>query len=95
MLYGKLVDGVLEKAPNVYTRADGTIIINFDQSELYMKLEGYKRVIEGFPEYDANTQKLVFDKYTETDKSIIVEYKVVRIDSQDDLDAILNEEINK
>ena len=78
MLYGKLVDGVLVKAPNIYTLEDGTMVINFDQSPIYLKREGFKEVRQGFIDYDENTQELVFDKYTEDENYITAEYRAIK-----------------
>lgn len=89
MLYGKIVDGVLEKAPNTYTLEDGTIIINFDQEPTYLKREGFKKVVEGFIDYDHNTQELVFDKYVEDENFITIQYKAIKKEILAEFEAYL------
>lgn len=75
-MYGKLIDGVLKYAPTNYLTENGKMIFNFNTNIDAMLENGFKEVINVVPSYDANTQVVTRDSYTEEDTTITVNYVV-------------------
>lgn len=75
-MYGKLIDGVLKYAPTNYLTENGKMIFNFNTNTEVMLENGFKEVINVVPSYDANTQVVTMDGYTEDDTTITVNYVV-------------------
>lgn len=75
-MYGKLIDGVLKYAPTNYLTENGKMILNFNTNIEVMLENGFKEVINVVPSYDANTQVVTMDSYTEEDTTITVNYVV-------------------
>ena len=75
-MYGKLVDGVIKYAPTNYLTENGKLIFNFNTNIEVMLENGFKEIINVVPSYDANTQVVTRDSYTEEDTTITVNYVV-------------------
>ena len=75
-MYGKLIDGVIKYAPTNYLAENGKIIFNFNTNIEVMLENGFKEIINVVPSYDANTQVVTVDSYTEEDTTITVNYVV-------------------
>lgn len=75
-MYGKLIDGVLKYAPTNYLTENGKMILNFNTNTEVMLENGFKEVINVVPSYDANTQVVTMDSYTEEATTITVNYVV-------------------
>ena len=75
-MYGKLIDGVLKYAPTNYLTETGKMIFNFNTNIEVMLENGFKEVINVVPSYDANTQVVTMDSYTEEATTITVNYVV-------------------
>lgn len=75
-MYGKLIDGVIKYAPTNYLTENGKIILNFNTNIEVMLENGFKEIINVVPSYDANTQVVTMDSYTEEDTTITVNYVV-------------------
>ena len=75
-MYGKLIDGVLKYAPTNYLTENGKMILNFNTNIEIMLENGFKEIINVVPSYDANTQVVTMDSYTEGDTTITVNYVV-------------------
>ena len=75
-MYGKLIDGVIKYAPTNYLAENGKIIFNFNTNIEVMLENGFKEIINVVPSYDANTQVVTRDSYTEGDTTITVNYVV-------------------
>ena len=75
-MYGKLIDGVIKYAPTNYLTENGKMILNFNTNTEVMLENGFKEVINVVPSYDANTQVVTMDSYTEEDTTITVNYVV-------------------
>lgn len=75
-MYGKLIDGVIKYAPTNYLTENGKMILNFNTNIEVMLENGFKEVINVVPSYDANTQVVTMDSYTEGDTTITVNYVV-------------------
>ena len=75
-MYGKLVDGVLEYAPENLKLPNGKMILNFNNSENIMKKYGYKEVINQMPAYDPATQNVYISEYVDDDNDIKIIYSV-------------------
>lgn len=75
-MYGKLIDGVLKYAPTNYLTENGKMILNFNTNTEVMLENGFKEIINIVPSYDANTQVVTMDSYTEGDTTITVNYVV-------------------
>lgn len=75
-MYGKLIDGVLKYAPTNYLTENGKMILNFNTNTEVMLENGFKEIINVVPSYDANTQVVTRDSYTEEDTTITVNYVV-------------------
>lgn len=75
-MYGKLINGVLKYAPTNYLTENGKMIFNFNTNIEVMLENGFKEIINVVPSYDANTQVVTRDSYTEGDTTITVNYVV-------------------
>ena len=75
-MYGKLIDGVIKYAPTNYLTENGKMILNFNTNIEVMLENGFKEIINVVPSYDANTQVVTRDSYTEGDTTITVNYVV-------------------
>ena len=75
-MYGKLIDGVIKYAPTNYLTENGKMILNFNTNTEVMLENGFKEIINVVPSYDANTQVVTRDSYTEEDTTITVNYVV-------------------
>lgn len=75
-MYGKLIDGVIKYAPTNYLTENGSIIFNFNTNIEVMLEYGFKEIINVVPSYDANTQVVTRDSYTEEATTITVNYVV-------------------
>ena len=75
-MYGKLIDGVLKYAPTNYLTENGKMILNFNTNIEVMLENGFKEIINVVPSYDANTQVVTRDSYTEDGTTITVNYVV-------------------
>lgn len=75
-MYGKLIDGVIKYAPTNYLTENGKMIFNFNTNIEVMLENGFKEIINDVPSYDANTQVVTRDSYTEGDTTITVNYVV-------------------
>lgn len=75
-MYGKLIDGVIKYAPTNYLTENGKMILNFNTNTEVMLENGFKEIINVVPSYDANTQVVTMDSYTEEDTTITVNYVV-------------------
>lgn len=75
-MYGKLIDGVIKYAPTNYLTENGKMILNFNTNIEVMLENGFKEIINVVPSYDANTQVVTMDSYTEGDTTITVNYVV-------------------
>ena len=75
-MYGKLIAGVLKYAPTNYLTENGKMIFNFNTNTEAMLENGFKEVINVVPSYDANTQVVTRDSYTEEATTITVNYVV-------------------
>lgn len=75
-MYGKLIDGVLKYAPINYLTENGKMILNFNTNIEVMLENGFKEIINVVPSYDANTQVVTMDSYTEEATTITVNYVV-------------------
>ena len=76
-MYGKLIDGVIKYAPTNYLTENGKMILNFNTNIEVMLENGFKEIINVVPSYDANTQVVTMDSYTEGDTTITVNYVVI------------------
>lgn len=93
-MYGKLIEGVLEYAPETFKERNKTIF-NFNLSEKLMKKYGYKKVINIVPEVGLNQSPNV-SGYSEDETSITVNYEVVDIKPyMNPYESIFKEEVNK
>ena len=75
-MYGKLIDGVIKYAPTNYLTETGKMILNFNTNIEVMLENGFKEIINVVPSYDANTQVVTMDSYTEEAATITVNYVV-------------------
>ena len=75
-MYAKVKDGVLQYAPLNYLTDDNKMILNFNKNVEAMIANGFKEVVNIVPSYDANTQILRNDGFTETENNITINYVV-------------------
>lgn len=75
-MYAKVKDGVLQYAPLNYLTDDNKMILNFNKNVEAMLANGFKEVVNIVPSYDANTQILRNDGFTETENAITINYVV-------------------
>ena len=78
-MYGKIIDGVLEYAPEIFNLPNGQIIINFNKNENIMKKYGYKEVVNQIPSYNPTTQNVYISEYVDNYNEIIIVYGVCDI----------------
>lgn len=82
-MYGKIIDGVLEYAPEIFSLPNGQIIINFNKNKNIMKKYGYKEVVNQIPAYDPATQNVYISEYVEDYNEIIIVYGVCDIPAEE------------
>ena len=75
-MYAKVKDGVLQYAPLNYLTDDNKMILNFNKNVEAMLANGFKEVVNIVPSYDANTQILRNDGFTETENNITINYVI-------------------
>ena len=75
-MYAKVKDGVLQYAPLNYLTDEGIMIFNFNKNVDAMVANGYKEVINVMPSYDADTQIVRNDGFTETENAITIKYVI-------------------
>lgn len=75
-MYGKVIGDVIKYAPTNYLTDDNKMIFNFNKNVEAMIANGFKEVINIVPSYDANTQVVTRDSYTEEATTITVNYVV-------------------
>ena len=78
-MYGKIIDGVLEYAPEIFSLPNGQIIINFNKNKNIMKKYGYKEVVNQIPAYNPSTQNVYISEYVDNYNEIIIVYEVCDI----------------
>ena len=79
-MYAKIINGVLEYAPNNYKLNDGRVIVGFNKSVALMTRYGYKEVVDEKPDYDPNKEYLVMSDYAEQEKAITIIYSIKQMD---------------
>lgn len=77
-MYGKLIEGVLEYAPKIFTTSNG-VIVNFNSNKDKMIEFGYKKIEDNIVEYNTIDEYLEAS-YKETEDKIIINYEVKPID---------------
>lgn len=96
MIYGKIVDNVLEFAPpEIYT--EDNIVIELRTYDDYIE-NGYKPIVTKKPIYDKNKYDLLYTGFIESEILITLQYELREkvVDSVlEMLNEIYNEEINK
>ena len=75
-MYGKVIGDVIKYAPTNYLTDDNKMIFNFNKNVEAMIANGFKEIINVVPSYDANTQVVTMDSYTEEATTITVNYVV-------------------
>ena len=75
-MYAKVKDGVLQYAPTNYLTDDNKMIFNFNKNVEAMIANGFKEVVNIVPSYDATTQIVRNDGFTETVDAITINYVV-------------------
>lgn len=90
-LYGKLINGILEYAPECYEFKEGYKLNNFNTNIQMMKYYGFKPIVENKPSYDKNSENLKVISYDETPEEIIVNYEIIKILSNKELEEKLME----
>ena len=75
-MYAKVKDGVLQYAPLNYLTDEGIMIFNFNKNVDAMVANGYKEVINVMPSYDADTQIVRNDGFTEAENAITIKYVI-------------------
>ncbi len=96
MYFGKIVDGVIVYAPcEIYTNTNEVIVLNTPDD--YYE-HGYKIVINRKPAYNTSVFKLIYDGFTEKEKTIVINYKLKSIETTEatfeELEKIYIDEIN-
>lgn len=74
-MYGKIENGKLIYAPKDYVLEDGSVINNFNNSTFFMKMFGFKPVIDNPPMVEKN-QYCVISGYEETEENITIKYEI-------------------
>ena len=92
-MYGKIIDGVLEYAPEIFSLPNGQIIINFNKNKNIMKKYGYKEVVNQIPSYDPATQSVYISEYVDDYNEIIIVYGVRDIPVEESPTDITIEEL--
>ena len=75
-MYGKVIGDVIKYAPTNYLTDDNKMIFNFNKNVEAMIANGFKEVINIVPSYDATTQIVRKDGFTETEDAITINYVV-------------------
>ena len=75
-MYGKVIGDVIKYAPTNYLTDDNKMIFNFNKNVEAMIANGFKEVINIVPSYDAATQIVRKDGFTETEDAITINYVV-------------------
>ena len=75
-MYGKVIGDVIKYAPTNYLTDDNKMIFNFNKNVEAMIANGFKEVINIVPSYDAATQIVRKDGFTETADAITINYVV-------------------
>ena len=75
-MYGKVIGDVIKYAPTNYLTDDNKMIFNFNKNVEAMIANGFKEVINIVPSYDAATQIVRNDGFTETEDAITINYVV-------------------
>ena len=75
-MYGKVIGDVIKYAPTNYLTDDNKMIFNFNKNVEAMIANGFKEVINIVPSYDAATQIVRKDGFTETVDAITINYVV-------------------
>ena len=75
-MYGKVIGDVIKYAPTNYLTDDNKMILNFNKNVEAMIANGFKEVINIVPSYDAATQIVRKDGFTETEDAITINYVV-------------------
>lgn len=74
-MYGKIENGKLIYAPKDYILDDGRVINNFNNSTFFMKMFGFKLVIDNPPEVGEN-QYCVVSGYEDNGENITIKYEI-------------------
>ena len=75
-MYGKVIGDVIKYAPTNYLTDDNRMILNFNKNVEAMTANGFKEIINIVPSYDATTQIVRKDGFTETEDAITINYVV-------------------
>ena len=75
-MYGKVIGDVIKYAPTNYLTDGNKMIFNFNKNVEAMIANGFKEVINIVPSYDATTQIVRKDGFTETEDAITINYVV-------------------
>ena len=75
-MYGKVIGDTIKYAPTNYLTDDNKMIFNFNKNVEAMIANGFKEVINIVPSYDAATQIVRKDGFTETEDAITINYVV-------------------
>ena len=75
-MYGKVIGDIIKYAPTNYLTDDNKMIFNFNKNVEAMIANGFKEVINIVPSYDATTQIVRKDGFTETEDAITINYVV-------------------
>ena len=79
-MYGKLINGEHDIAPQENTIEDGTIISDFNRNIKAMKSQGYKAIVDSKPIYDVDTQYCELVGYQETYSRIRFVWEIKEIE---------------
>lgn len=91
-MYGKLINGNIEYAPSNFKLNDGSIIVNFNKSIDLMVDHGFKNVIDNKPTYDISIEYITISNISETEKNIIINYVIKKIEKIDKIQTPTYEE---
>ena len=81
-MYGKIVNGKLELAPNDLIKEDGTVIFDYYNNKYNCLADGYKEVINEKPIFNVDTQTVKFKGYNEANTKIYFIYEVISLENQ-------------
>ena len=90
-MYGKIVNGKLELAPNDLIKEDGTVIFDYYNNKYNCLADGYKEVINEKPIFNVDTQTVKFKGYNEANTKIYFVYEVISLDEA----YLKNEQLNQ
>lgn len=77
-MYGRIIDGVFERAPKNFIANDGRTIINFDEDENVMAENGFKIVYETVKPDDTDSVIYVA-RYSDNDNQIDQSWEAIEI----------------